>query len=156
MNKDSFRIRDCLRSDLENVCQIEKVVFGTIEAIPRIAFTQYFDLFAPTFVVAESLHHVFGFSVGGIAIDNQVRLGWLLDIAILPGYQGSGIGRAMSQCIVDRLIQNGVTRVLATVAPENERSLKMLKKIRFQVIDDIPDYFGAGQSRLLMELKCEI
>jgi len=156
MNGFDLEIRACRRTDLDNVCKIEEICHGSAEAMRRVAFTQYFDLFAPAFILAETSSQAIGFAVGGMALGDQVCLAWLLDVATLPAFQGRGAGYAMSQRVLDRLIKAGAARIQATVAPGNDRSLKMLTRLGFHNIDDIPDYFGCGQRRFLMELRCEV
>jgi ribosomal protein S18 acetylase RimI-like enzyme len=156
MNSFDLGIRDCRRSDLDNICKIEEICHGSAEAIRRVAFTQYFDLFAPAFVLAETSSQAIGFAVGGLALGDHVRLAWLLDVAILPAFQGCGAGYTISRRVLDRLIKGGAARIQATVAPGNDRSLKMLTRLGFHTIDDIPEYFGSGQRRFLMELRCEV
>ena len=155
MNSIDFKIRDCERGDLDTICRIEKICHGSVEALGRIAFTQYFDLFASAFVLAEAASQVIGFAVGGMVLGPQVRVAWLLDVATIPAFEGHGVGHIMSQCVIDKLIREGSERIQATVSPQNDRSSRMLTKLGFRIIDDIPDYFGCDQRRFLVELRHE-
>jgi len=148
-------IRDCHRADLDRVCQIEQTCFGSEHSLHRIALTQYFDLCEPAFAIAEVSSGLVGFAVGGMALHQECRDGWLLDVAVLPDFQGHGVGRAVCQRVLDRLASFGIRRVLATVAPDNQRSFKLLTKLGFHKNSDIADYFGPGERRLLMEWEGE-
>jgi len=148
-----FSIRGCRPADLDEVCRIEQTCYGSAHALQRIALTQYFDLCGPAFALAEISSQVVGFAVGGIAVDNDCRIGWLLDVAVLPSFQGRGVGQAVCRYVRERLVNLGIRTVRATIAPGNEQSLKLLGNLEFSVLDDIAEYFGPGQRRLLMEWR---
>jgi ribosomal protein S18 acetylase RimI-like enzyme len=146
-------IRACGRADLDAVCQIELKCFGDGHALPRIALTQYFDLFESAFALAEVSSEVVGFAVGGIAFGEGPRAGWLLDAAVLPNFQGRGVGQAICRYALDRLASAGIQKVRATVAPDNERSLSLLRRLGFAELGIVAGYFGPGQPRLLVEWR---
>jgi ribosomal-protein-alanine N-acetyltransferase len=155
MNESNLlRIRECHYADLDSVAQIEDACYGVTNALSRMSLTQYLDLLGSTFVVSELSNTVVGFAVGGVAYSVDLELGWLLDVAVLPGFQGHRIGPKLCEHVLVALSKFGVQRIHATVAPENERSLRMLRSLEFYIIDDVTDYFGRGQRRLLME-RCE-
>ncbi len=144
------RIRECRRSDLDAVMDIETRCFGVDGALPRIALTQYFDLCGPAFAVGESGSRVVAFAFGGTVTGGSRELGWLLDIAVLPEFQGQSVGPAICGYVVRTLFRFGVQSICATVSPDNERSLKMLTKIGFVRVAEVPDYFGLGRPRLIL------
>lgn len=146
-------IRDCRRGDLEPVCRIERDCHGISQALSRVALTQYFDLYAPAFVLAEASSEPVGFAIGGTSLDNDCRVGWILDVAVLPQFQGQGVGHALCQFVLERLAGFGVRTIYATVSPNNERSIKLLRKLGFLDVDEAPDYFGPGEARLVMERR---
>ena len=135
------------------MCRIEQTCYGSAHALQRLALTQYFDLCGPAFALAELSSEVVAFAVGGIALGNDPRVGWLLDAAVLPGFQGRGVGQAVCRHVLDRLVSFGIRTVRATVAPDNERSFNLLGRLGFCVFDDIAEYFGPGKRRLLMEWR---
>ena len=148
------KIRECRPADLDVVTQIEETCFGVAHAIPRICLTQYYDLLGPTFVVSELSNAAVGFALGGVAYSVDPKLGWLLDVAVLPDYQGYHIGPKLCERVFQELSKFDVRRIHATVEPENERSIRMLRSLEFHMLDDVADYFGLGQRRLVME-RCE-
>ena len=155
MSNLKFEIRECRRSDLEDVLRVERTCYGDADALNYIALMQYFDLFSDAFGVAESSSRVIGFSIGGITTSSNLKLGWLLNVAILPDFQGNKVGPVICRYVIDRLKKGGVTLIRATVSPYNTRSFNMLQNLAFSIIDDIPSYFGIGQRRFLMELNCK-
>jgi len=154
ISTQGLSIRDCRFADLDDVCLIEQTCYGSAQALQRVALTQYFDLYGPTFALAEVSSETVGFGVGGIALGNECRIGWLLDVAVLPNFQGHGVGQAVCRHLLDSLVKFGIRTVRATVAPDNERSVRLLRRLEFFVRDDIDEYFGLRQRRLLMEWRC--
>jgi ribosomal-protein-alanine N-acetyltransferase len=146
----AMRIRPCLRSDLQAVRAIEEACYGVADAFPLIALTQFLELCGGGFVVCEIESLLAGFAIAGTALEDR-ELGWVLNVAVAPGFQGRRIGPALCENLLSVHSRKGVRRVRATVAPDNARSLKMLQGLGFVMIDNLPDYFGSGQSRLLME-----
>ena len=153
MSIPGLSIRGCRSADIDDVCRIERTCFGDDHALPRIALTQYFDLFGPAFALAEISSEVVGFAVGGIALDDDPRLGWLLDAAVLPSFQGRGVGQTVCRHILERLVTFGIRTARATVAHDNERSVRLLRSLGFYAAGDIAGYFGPGLRRLVMEWR---
>ncbi len=145
-----FSIRACRRDDLDAVCDIEKACYGD-DALDRIALTQYLDLFAPGFLVAEHAEEVAGFVIAGATFADAPRLGWILDVAVRPSHQGRGIAPAMCRRAMDELERCEIRTVRATVAPQNERSLRTFARLGFHVVEAVEDYFGPNEKRLVVE-----
>ena len=144
-------VRGCRASDLKSVYEIEKTCHGTTGALPILALTQYKDLFGSGFLVGESASQIIGFAIGGIALGEGAKLAWVLDVAVLPSFEGRHVASTLCEHLLTVLESCEVLTVRATVAPENVRSLKLFRRLGFSVIDDIPDYFGPRERRLLLE-----
>lgn len=145
-----FAIRDCRRGDLEAVYGIEKACYGD-DALDRIALTQYLDLFAQVYLVAEQAEEIVGFVIAGATLGDAPRLGWILDVAVRPSHQGRGIAPAMCRRAMDELERREIRTVRATVAPQNERSLRTFARLGFHVVEAVEDYFGPDEKRLVVE-----
>lgn len=139
--------------DLDELWEIEKVCYGSVNALSRISLRQYMDLSGPGFALAETPSQVVGFAIGAVALGGDDHTGWLLDVAILPGFQGRGVGSMVCRHVLDRLTRFGVRVVRATVSPDNERSFRMLKSLGFVVVEEVLDYFGPGKRRIVVELR---
>jgi len=92
MNGANLQIRECHHADLDVVAQIENTCYGNTNALSSVSLTQYLDLFSSTFLVAEFSNTVVGFTIGGVAYSTNWERGWLLDVAVLPNFQGYRIG----------------------------------------------------------------
>ncbi len=151
-----FSIRACRRDDLGAVFGIENACYGA-DALDRIAVTQYLDLFAPSFLVAEHVRdaehaeEIVGFVIAGATLGDAPRVGWILDVAVRPSHQGRGIAPAMCRRAIEELERREIRTVRATVAPQNERSLRTFARLGFRVVEAVEDYFGPDEKRLVVE-----
>ena len=150
MEISNFQIRDCCRGDLEKVDELERICFPDSPVLPMVALVQYFDLFKKTFVIAEYQSSIVGFAIGGsCSIDSKAA--WILDVAVLTDYRKCGIASAMLTELISRFRKNGTTTIRVTVSPKNVSSRRMLEKCGFQTIEEIDEYFGKGEPRLLLQ-----
>jgi ribosomal-protein-alanine N-acetyltransferase len=95
-------------------------------------------------IVALRGDEVVGFSVLQVykSIGGYIRI-----LAVLPQMRGI-IGLRLLQVAEDRIFRE-TPNIFACVAKYNHRSLKMLLK-GYSVIGELPDYFIAGQTEILM------
>lgn len=148
-----YRTRLVERADLGRVHALEVACFGPAGALPLLAFVQYFELFGPWFLVAERSGEIIGYAVAGRSVTDSA-LGWALGVAVAPGCEARGVGRALLRAQLALMAEAGVTTVLATASPGNARSRALLGGLGFASIGKHGDYFGPGQDRLL--LRCDL
>ncbi len=146
----SFQLRLCRREDIPIVTQIEEICFSGESVLSIIAMSQYFELFKSTFVVAEENEKVIGFGIAGQEQGNPKRA-WVLDVCVLPEHQKKGVGKCIGQWLIQELQRQGYEYVRATVSPKNIPSQKGLIKYGFKILQEVPDYFGHGEDRLIVE-----
>lgn len=151
MLQTKLDVRRCNRRDLSSVEAIERACFGIAGALPRVSLTQYFDLCEEAFLVGEIESQVVAFAIGGIATGRHGQIGWILDVAVFPGHQRKGIGLVLCERVCESLRSVGALRVRATVAPDNLASQGMLSRLGFAIVDEMADYFGPGEARLVVE-----
>lgn len=63
--------------------------------------------------------------------------GHLARLAVLPGCQGHGIGRALVRDSLEQFAHNGVRRVSVNTQLDNSTSLSLYQKVGFQMTDEI-------------------
>lgn len=137
-----MKIRGATRDDLPAIAAIERDCFPH-DALPLISFVQYLDLFADTFLVAESDGHAVGFAIGG-ASASAAEDAWLLDIAVAPGARKQGVAQRLLAALLARLEGRDVR---ATVSPGNAASAALLARNGFVVERRVAGYFGPGEDR---------
>ena len=147
------QVRPCSRDDLALVVQVERICFGD-GALPMISFVQYLELFPSTFLIAVREQNCIGYVVAGSSTE-QPSVAWLLGIAVIPMEQRQGVANRLATAIMVKLLAASVTKAYATVAPKNTPSLQLCRKMGFNVLREVSNYFGPGETRLLLELTLQ-
>ena len=147
-----FSLRPCHRDDLPALAGIEASCFPGEPVLPLITFVQYFELFAPFFAIAENEEkRIIAFGIAAPVADDP-KTAWWLDCCVLPEYQSKGIAKRIGEWLIQKLRKQGCEFLKATVSPKNIPSQKLLTRLGFKTTDRIPDYFGPGEDRLVVEL----
>jgi ribosomal protein S18 acetylase RimI-like enzyme len=97
-------------------------------------------------VVAEQEGALVGYGLGGIGSEG----GWILGVAVEPSAQGAGIGRALTEAVLERMEARGVRSVSVTVHPDNPAALALYRSLGFEPERSEADYFGEGKPRVLL------
>ena len=137
--------REAMRSDLATIAEIERSCFPH-DALPMIAFVQYFDLFGATFLVEEREGAIDGFVIAGAAA-SAAHEAWILDVAVAPDARGRGTASRLIEAALQKLSAARARVVRATIAPENDRSLALFTRAGFEIERTVDDYFGPGERR---------
>lgn len=146
------RIRLCRRSDLQTVTALERAAFGTKESLPLLTFAQYYDLFQKTFLVATKRNRIVGMAIGGIVTGHHQKA-WILDIVCQQTVRHQGVGLRLGQELIKRLKHQGAKKLYATVAPKNNPSQRLLRRLGFCKSQYVANYFGAGEHRFIMTCR---
>jgi ribosomal-protein-alanine N-acetyltransferase len=113
------------------------------------SFRQFFDLFPDLLLVAEGDALLLGYALGGSGSER----GWILGVAVEPSAQGAGIGRALTEALLERMTARGIRDVAVTVHPDNEAALALYRSFGFEQERSEPDYFGADRPRVVLMRK---
>jgi len=76
--------------------------------------------------------------------------GEILAIAVIPKYQGSGIGSALLSHIEELASKLGLGRLLLHTAKENDVAHSFFQKAGFRVLGSQEKYYPKGQTALIM------
>ena len=123
---DGIRIRRMIESDIPKVTVVDGASFDPLwhnsQETLRRAFRQ--SLFA---TVAESEHGIVGYQMttGTGARAHLARL------AVHPGVQGRGVGRAILGNLFEQLVANGYLKLSVNTQSDNQVSLKLYQKMGF-------------------------
>ena len=113
------------------------------------SFRQFFDLFPDLLVVAERDGSLVGYALGGAGSER----GWILGVAVEPAAQGAGIGRALTEALLERIRARGVRDVAVTVHPDNAPALALYRVLGLEQTRSEPDYFGEDKPRVVLMRK---
>lgn len=143
-------IRPATVADLPAVLDVDRTCFGSAPGLAFGPYTlrQFLDLAQDGFLVAIHGEEVVGFAIGAPAADR--RSAWVLALGVEPSARRQGVGLALSHGLLERLRRKGAERVSLTVEPGNTAALALYRQLGFKEVETAPDYFGRGQSRVVM------
>ena len=74
----------------------------------------------------------------------------IAEVAILPAFQGKGIGTKVLELIIDELMQKGFKSVDLETHPDN-KALHLYEKFDFKAVGRIENYENSGTPRLVLK-----
>ena len=147
----TMNIRQVRKTEIDKVYDLESHIFQPIN-YPLFVLRQFYDLMPELFLVAaDDSGHILGYTQGGINIEEKV--GWILSLATEEAHRRKGIGKQLSQKVIQLLWSKGVKNILLTVHPENTAASRLYHRIGFNIYQEVADYYEDGEPRLVMELR---
>ena len=95
---------------------------------------------APGVIVAESA----GRPVGYISsrYDRHTRVGWIPNLAVLPGYQGQGVGKKLMRACLARMKEAGMRHAKIETMQTNQRGDRFYRQVGFREVARIIHFFA--------------
>ncbi|OLS13695.1 MAG: hypothetical protein RBG13Loki_2695 [Promethearchaeota archaeon CR_4] len=75
--------------------------------------------------------------IGVVMPSHDSRRGWINRLAIDPAFRRQGIGVALIQEAMKQLRARGIDVIAATIESDNAASLALVRKVGFQVAEDV-------------------
>jgi len=149
----TFRIRQFQPADLERVIYINRTCLP--ENYSNFFFTDLYERFPATFVVAEENDQVVGYAMCRIerGIIGLKKKGHLISIAVLPEYQRRGIGYALMQEVMQAMLLYEATEIFLEVRVSNTAAVNLYKKMGFRISQTERNYYANGEDAYTMSLK---
>ena len=147
----SFTVRQVKKSEIEKVYELEKNIFQPIN-YPQFVLKQFYDLMPELFLVAVNEHdEIIGYTQGGINFAKKE--GWILSLATKKSERGRGIGRKLSERVIELLKTKRANSIYLTVHPDNLPAVELYQKLSFKSHEKVMNYYGDGEPRLVMRLE---
>lgn len=143
------QIRAASPTDIDAIGQIEAAVFAA-DPYPPFFFRQALALWPHLLLVAEADGELVGYALGGLGEDRHQ--GWLLSLAVIPAARSMGVAAKMLTTLAQILASQQVATLRLTVEPSNPAQ-QLYVRLGYRYIAAEPDYFGIGQTRLLLEKR---
>ena len=89
---------------------------------------------SPYSIVAEINNQLVGFIFAHITIPTKNVI-YIHHVAIIPHYQGKGIGVEMCKWIIQKARRNKIKEIMSSINPDNPKSIRMHEKAGFTVQD---------------------
>lgn len=144
----ALTIRPAGEADLPALTALERELFGGC-SYPYSLLRQMVDTFASGAQVAVAGGVFVGYSLAVQAEDRDTA--WLWSMGVHPAHRREGIGTRLVTNVLDTMQRWGVARLRLTVDPANLVAVSLYAAFDFKVTADVPDYFGPGEHRLVME-----
>lgn len=135
---------------MDDLHRVDTEAFGDIAySLPTLR--QLVEVGGECCIVADDSGSVVGY---GIALISPSRdRSWLLSLGVLSRAKGQGIGRRLTETLLDILRGLAVPSVWLTVEPGNMPAVSLYRSLGFTEKERRDDYFGPGESRIVMTLS---
>ncbi len=143
---ENINIRKIDNNDIDSMYIIDQVCFP-----PEIAYTKgYFeDLLKVKNIEGLALEKD-NKMIGFILAVYDENLAEIITIDILPDYRNKGYGKLLMKKIEDFSIVKGIDSIFLQVAETNITAINLYKKLNYEIINEIPDYYSDGTKAYLM------
>jgi len=95
---------------------------------------------APGVLVAESAGRPVGYITS--RFDRDTLVGWIPNLAVLPAYQGHGVGRKLMLACLDLFRSVGMRYAKIETMHTNERGDRFYRQVGFREVTRIIHFFG--------------
>ena len=107
----------------------------------------FFCEFGDTAFIVRRDGEIVGYLLGFVAPTSDA---YIHMVAVRDDARTLGLGRRLYETFAAVASQRGATALKATTSPENTGSLAFHRRMGFTDMTEVPDYAGAGQTRIVM------
>jgi ribosomal-protein-alanine N-acetyltransferase len=137
-------------TDYEEVFGIENSRLN--EAYSASVFLRQAAVLHPsTFIVVEMNNRITGYAIGAFVHDKPGSA-WVIRMVVHPGFRQKGVGKKLFGTLLSCLAAKGAFEILLSVSPDNLPARRIYRHYGFQTVNEIKDYFGEGEDRLIKRL----
>lgn len=139
-------IRLAERDDLHQLSLYERQLYGA-EGYPELLFYQAYRQWPQLLLVSQTDDVASGYSMMAPLDEQRVML---MSLLVATDFQQLGLGKALLEHSMVVARQHGFKRLELSVAPDNTRAVSLYQKAGFTVENEVADYLGKGEHRLIM------
>ena len=137
--------RRMLIDDIQAVAEMDEICFG------EDGWSEYF--FACELLDKNS-EYIVGEIEGKVVACSGLKFypegAYGMTIAVLPEFQGRGIGKKLFAEIIERAKKRGAKLMIFEVRVNNDSAIHIYKKFGFKIVDRIKDYYMGGEDAFRM------
>jgi ribosomal-protein-alanine N-acetyltransferase len=141
------KIRKFLPENLERVVEIERASFPQKVAYSKSHFEKLYKQYPDGFFVAWLSERMVGYIVGYI----PNRSGYIDSIAIDPNYRLQGIGKNLTNSLLDHFKEKRVRTISLNVRTKNKTGIAFYQKLGFKILKTIKNFYRNGDDAYLMK-----
>jgi ribosomal-protein-alanine N-acetyltransferase len=158
MVQTMFKLRRFQPDDLDSVMHINQICLP--ENYAAYFFTELYERFPETFIVAEEDGKVIGYVMCRIetglpdfGLLGIAKRGHVISIAVLPENQRKGIGTALMEEAMSGMRFYKAKECYLEVRVTNTPAVKLYKKFGFDTSRIVHHYYSDGEDAYIMNLK---
>lgn len=142
------QVRQFLLSDLDRIMEIEASSFGKAEVYPMSQFEELYKEHSEGFFVADILGEVIGYAIGYISDET----GEIDSIAVYSAFRHLGIGRKLTEHVLDRFRGKGIKTCSLEVSTTNKSAVRFYQNMGFQIKETLENFYEDGGDAYLMRM----
>jgi len=157
----NIEIRNAKKEDLEQIIEINRM------SLPENYSYDYFvyhlrdfgDLFLVATVKENGKEKIVGYIMNRIEIGlsnfgfSLTKKGHVISIAVLEEYRRRGIGFSLMILAIEKFKKHNVSEIYLEVRVTNYPAINLYKKLNFEVVKVIPNYYSDGEDAYVMSLR---
>jgi ribosomal-protein-alanine N-acetyltransferase len=149
-------VREARREDLEDVVRINRAELP--ENYPPFYFELHLEQFGKAFLVAEENGEILGYIMCRVeygdlytAPERVGKRGHVISIAVVSKARRRGMGTQLMLNAMERMKKYyGVDEYYLEVRVSNEPAIRLYKKLGYNVVKVLPNYYLDGEDAYLM------
>ena len=148
MAQDPVQIRRARITDVDAIAAIEAESFP--DPWGGDIFSESVACFPTTFFVASSGYLLAGFVVGGLEDTGDEVYGHICNIAVSKAFRNAGLGKLLVRRIEHQFALESASGVQLEVRVSNKKAQRLYKKLGYQDVFRIVQYYANGEDALVM------
>jgi [ribosomal protein S18]-alanine N-acetyltransferase len=154
----NYNVRRFQPSDLDGVIRINRECLP--ENYSTLFFMNLYKRFPETFIVAEINREIVGYimcrietGIPSFKVLGIAKKGHVISIAVLPEHHRKGIGNQLIKKATRAMVNYKAKECYLEVRESNLPAIKLYKKLGFEVVRSIRNYYADGENAFVMSLQ---
>lgn len=140
-----IKIRNFSLADLKRVLKIENASFP--EPYSKRYFLELYKKFPDEFLVAENKTDLAGYIIGRL----KGNSGEIISLAVDSDYRRKGVGTKLYHSLIKYFKKLKIKNVFLHVRTGNRPAISFYKKLSFETLKKIPNYYRNNEDAYLMK-----
>jgi ribosomal-protein-alanine N-acetyltransferase len=133
--------------NLNEVLEIERRTFEKKEVFPKEYLLELSKKWPEGFLVAKLDGEILGYIIGEKNMDSGI----IISIAVKKDLRGKGIGRKLTEKLLENFKKEGISVVFLHVREENKEAINFYRALGFKIRELVENYYSNGENAYLME-----